>query len=115
MVWARGNLIRHRRGFTLVELPVASRRKRCAFTLVELLVVIGVIAILMGMLLPAIRGARRQANLVQCASNLRSISSACLMHAQAKKGFLPLAGEIVGDPGTGWGDFPSSINDTQRL
>src|SRR4051812_9939698 len=89
--------------------------KTRGFTLVELLVVIGVIAILIGMLLPAIRGARRQANLIQCASNLRQLDNACLMHAQAKKGFLPLAGAVVADRAMGWSDFPAGINDKLRV
>lgn len=70
----------------------ASRRQ--AFTLVELLVVIGIIALLIGMLLPTLSKARRQAETVQCMSNLRQLAAGCLMHAQDKKGYLPLAGRI---------------------
>jgi prepilin-type N-terminal cleavage/methylation domain-containing protein len=66
---------------------VSSRRR--AFTLVELLVVIGIIAILIAILMPALTKARNQANLVKCMSQVRQIFLACQMFAQDNKGQLP--------------------------
>ncbi len=63
---------------------------RQAFTLVELLVVIGIIAVLISILLPSLARARDSANTVACLSNLRQIGMGALMYAQDNKGKLPI-------------------------
>ena len=65
-----------------------SIRKR-AFTLVELLVVIGIIAIMVGILLPVLGRARYSAQSVQCMSNLRQIGQAAVMYANENRGSFP--------------------------
>lgn len=62
-----------------------------AFTLVELLVVIGIIAVLVAMLLPTLGRARSAARTVQCLSNLRQLAMAAYSYANANDGYLPVA------------------------
>jgi prepilin-type processing-associated H-X9-DG protein/prepilin-type N-terminal cleavage/methylation domain-containing protein len=67
-----------------------------AFTLVELLVVIGIIAVLIGLLLPSLQGARQAAQQTACAAKLHAIVIAATTHAQNHRGYYPLVGTLPG-------------------
>src|SRR4051812_18470536 len=71
--------------------------RKSGFTLVELLVVIGIIALLISILLPALNRAREQARKTQCLSNLRTQGQIMQMYMNQNKGALPV--------GT-WGAYP---------
>lgn len=101
--------------------------KRKGFTLVELLVVIGIIALLISILMPALNNARTQARTIQCLSNLRQMQTAYQMYCNNHKGrslhystaelnfwmeaLRPFNGDIniigrcpeASDPSYGWG------------
>lgn len=63
-------------------------RRRSAFTLVELLVVIGIIALLISILLPSLNAARERANSIKCSSNLRNLGNAMTMYV-GQSGYYP--------------------------
>jgi len=65
------------------------QQRRCAFTLVELLVVIGIIALLIGILMPALTKAREQSRTVACKSNIHQVMQAILLFVQDNKGSMP--------------------------
>jgi prepilin-type N-terminal cleavage/methylation domain-containing protein/prepilin-type processing-associated H-X9-DG protein len=71
------------------ERPAARNRSRAAFTLVELLVVIGIIAVLISILLPALGKARFQAGVIKCLSNERQLMTGVFAYAYANRGYLP--------------------------
>ena len=75
-------------------------RRPKGFTLVELLVVVGIIALLISMLLPALRKAREQAQRTACAAQLRQLTAAVVAYGIENRGRLP-SGVRNGGPGQG--------------
>src|SRR6185503_2482778 len=90
-------------------MPFANRRRRRAFTLVELLVVIGIIALLISVLLPALGRARRAANATACLSNCRQMGVGWMMYLNESKGRLPQT--VWHNPPTGSSLSGAQLND----
>ena len=89
-------------------------RRRHGFTLVELLVVIGIIALLIGILLPALNRAKEAARLVACSNTCRTMAQAAMLHANDHKGYFQLAG--LEWAGSAWGgnSSPAGLQDSTQ-
>lgn len=80
-------------------------RSRPAFSLVELLTVVAIIAVLVGLLLPAVQSARESSRRSSCSNNLKQLALGCLQY-EASQGHFPSGGwgfQWTGDPDAGLG------------
>lgn len=78
-----------------VAIPSSSRRasdRRPAFTLIEILVVVAIIALLVAILLPSLAAARRQSQVLYCSANLKTIAQATYFYCESNQQFLPASG-----------------------
>jgi prepilin-type processing-associated H-X9-DG protein/prepilin-type N-terminal cleavage/methylation domain-containing protein len=82
---------------------VAGARYRAGFSLVELLVVLGIIVLVIGIILPVVSTAREKSRKTVCQSNLRVIGQCLIMYANANNGRLP-----NGNPPGEWNNYPGT-------
>ena len=120
---------------------IPSPRPRAAFTLVELLVVIGIIALLISILLPSLNQARQSANAIQCQSNMRQMGVATALWTNSHDGYFPygtfdgvqdgrtdsdrdpqhgydfttLLASMLGDGGDVWAESEASLNGARGI
>src|SRR3989442_12458467 len=89
---------------TIMKSKIVNRKSQIGFTLIEFLVVIAIIAILAGLLLPALSRAKARAQSVVCINNLKQLQYAWLMYVHDNNDVMPLniAGSFGGGGG-GWG------------
>jgi prepilin-type N-terminal cleavage/methylation domain-containing protein/prepilin-type processing-associated H-X9-DG protein len=91
------------------RIGIVGRHVRKAFSLVELLVVIGIIGLLLALLMPTTAAVRARAQSLQCQAALRTMGVAAMLHANEHRGYLPLAGlhwrvELEPPGAAGFGD-----------
>ena len=98
-------------------MKIKAARRKAGFTLVELLVVIGIIAVLISLLLPALNKARQSAQTTQCLSNLRQIGMSLTQYSNDNKGYVIPAATLSPLQASTWvtiliatNELPSQLN-----
>ena len=89
-------------------MPQVAETGGAAFTLIELLIVIAIIAILAGMLLPALQKTRQKAHEITCLNNLANVGKAMLLYADSNREFLPPYRDYGSSPEHWWNDAGNS-------